>query len=86
MTLNPQNKMNRSRSAIALIAAIVLSLLIITPFVLAIHNYDWGVALVFISPLLVWWLMRMGKSLERWARNEPDRLPPDPDFPDDINK
>jgi hypothetical protein len=43
------------------------------------------VGLVFVSPVFVWLLLRVGRALERWARNEPDTLPPDPDYPDDTD-
>ncbi len=71
------------RKTIALIAGIVICLLVVTPFALAINRFDWGVGLILVAPLLVWLLLRMGRALERWARNESDRVPPDPDFPDD---
>lgn len=75
--------MSRSRKAIALLTGMAVCVLAVTPFALAINRFDWGVGLLLVAPLFVWLLMRVGKALERWARNEPDTPPPDPDFPDD---
>jgi hypothetical protein len=72
------------RKAIALIAGIAICILLITPFALAINSFDWGVGLLLVAPLLVWFLLWVGKALERWAHNEPDGPPPDPDFPDEL--
>ena len=74
---------NKRRKALALITGTVLCTLLITPFVLAINSYDWGVGLLLIAPLVVWLLIRAGKALERWANNEADTPPVDPDFPDE---
>jgi hypothetical protein len=75
--------MSISRKAIALVTGIAICILAVTPFALAINRFDWGVGLILVAPVLVWLLLRVGKVLERWARNEPDTLTPDPDFPDD---
>lgn len=75
--------MSRSRQAVALIGGVVLCIVAVTPFALAINRFDWGVGLILVAPLLVWLLLRVGRALERWARNEPDAPPIDPDFPDD---
>lgn len=75
--------MNTPRHAIALLAGIAVCVLAVTPFALAINRFDWGVGLLLVAPLLVWVLLRIGKALERWARNESGKPPPDPDFPDD---
>jgi hypothetical protein len=72
------------RKAIALIAGIAICILLITPFALAINSFDWGVGLLLVAPLLVWFLLWVGKALERWAHNEPDGPEPDPDFPDEL--
>ena len=71
------------RKAVALIAGIGLCTLVVTPFALAINRFDWGVGLLLVAPVMVWLLLRMGKALESWARNESDAPPVDPDFPDD---
>jgi hypothetical protein len=77
--------MNRFRLAIALSLGLVLGSALMIPFVLAINNYDWGVGLMLLAPLLVWVLMRIGKGLEAWARNLSGELTQDPDFPDDSD-
>ncbi|MCB1687691.1 MAG: hypothetical protein KDI33_04370 [Halioglobus sp.] len=74
--------MNVSREAVALTTGVILCILAVTPFVLAIKYLDGGVGLILVSPVLIWLLLRAGKKLERWARNEPDTTPPDPDYPD----
>lgn len=71
------------RKTIALLSGIALCIMTVTPLALAINHYDWGVGLLLVAPLFVWLLLRAGKALERWACNEPDTLPPDPDFPED---
>ncbi len=76
--------MRVSREAVALVAGVVLCIAAVTPFVLAINYYDWGVGLMLAAPVFVWLLLQAGKKLERWARNEPDTDPPDPDYPDDA--
>lgn len=75
--------MSTLRPAIALVTGVVICILAITPFALAINRFDWGVVLLLVAPLIVWLLLRMGRALERWARNEPNIPPHDPDFPDD---
>lgn len=74
--------MNMSREAVALITGVILCTIVVTPFVMAIKYFDGGVGLILISPVLVWLLLWAGKRLERWARNESDAPPPDPDYPD----
>ena len=74
--------MSTARKVIALISGVALCTLAVTPFALAINHFDWGVGLILLAPLFIWCLLRLGKALERWARNEPDVLPPDPDYPD----
>lgn len=68
----------------ALVLGLLLCAAMLTPFVLAINRFDWGVGLLPLAPLLVWLLLRSGKALERWARNDTDTAPPDPDFPDQL--
>jgi len=75
--------MSTTRKAIALAAGIFVCALVVTPFVLAINRFDWGVGLLLVAPVLVWLLMRTGKALERWAHHEPGTRPSDPDYPDD---
>lgn len=75
--------MGNARKLIALLLGVALCILAVTPFALAIHRFDWGVGLLLVAPVLVWLLLRAGRALERWARNEHRALPPDPDFPDD---
>jgi hypothetical protein len=75
--------MSTSRKTFALVSGIAICLAVMTPFVLAINQFDWGVGLVFVSPLVIWLLLRVCRRLERWARNETETLPPDPDYPDD---
>lgn len=71
------------REGVALVAGVSLCILAVTPFVLAINTFDWGVGLLLIAPVFVWVLLWAGKKLERWARNTPTAPPPDPDYPDD---
>ena len=75
--------MNISREAFALALGVILCIIVVTPFVMAIKYLDGGVGFILASPVLVWLLLWAGKKLERWARNEPDTPPPDPDYPDE---
>ncbi|MCB1729809.1 MAG: hypothetical protein KDI21_04935 [Halieaceae bacterium] len=75
--------MSSPRQALALVVGIAICVLVITPFALAINRYDWGVGLLLVAPVLVWLLLRAGRRLERWSRNETDGPPPDPDYPED---
>lgn len=75
--------MSSARQALALVVGIAVCVLVITPFALAINRYDWGVGLLLVAPVLVWLLLRAGRRLERWSRNETDGPPPDPDYPED---
>ena len=75
--------MSSPRQALALVVGIAVCVLVITPFALAINRYDWGVGLLLVAPVLVWLLLRAGRRLERWSRNETDGPPPDPDYPED---
>ncbi len=75
--------MRSPRQALALVVGIAVCVLVITPFALAINRYDWGVGLLLVAPVLVWLLLRAGRRLERWSRNETDGPPPDPDYPED---
>ena len=75
--------MSSARQALALVVGIAVCVLVITPFALAINRYDWGVGLLLVAPVLVWLLLRAGRRLERWSRNETDGPTPDPDYPED---
>lgn len=77
--------MKSSREAVALIAGVTLCILTVTPFVLVVNTFDWGVSLMIIAPVFVWLLMWIGKRLERWAHNEDTAPLTDPDYPDDAN-
>lgn len=77
--------MSRFRLVLALLLSLLVSAVLVIPFVLAINSYDWGVALLLLAPLLVWVLMRIAKGLEDWARKTTVGPPPDPDFPDDCD-
>ncbi|MCB1700386.1 MAG: hypothetical protein H6985_11715 [Pseudomonadales bacterium] len=76
--------MSGPRQAFALVVGIAVCVLVITPFALAINSFDWGVGLLLVAPVLVWLLLRAGRRLERWSRNESDRPAPDPDYPEDT--
>ncbi len=72
-----------SRKVIALLAGIALCVVVVTLFALAINRFDWGVGLMLVAPLVTWLVLKMGKSLERWANGPTAAAPVDPDFPDD---
>ncbi|MEZ5491000.1 MAG: hypothetical protein R3F50_11875 [Gammaproteobacteria bacterium] len=75
--------MSKARQSFAIAIGIAICVLTVTPFALAINRFDWGVGLLLVAPLLVWLLLRMGRRLERWSRDETDIPLPDPDYPED---
>lgn len=77
--------MKVSREAIALFAGTVIGILVVTPFVLAIKYFDLGVSLILAAPALIWLLLRGARRLDRWAHNEGESPPPDPDYPEDAD-
>lgn len=66
-----------------LFAGVTIVTGLVSLFALAINRFDWGVGLIFFAPLVVWLLLRLGGSLERWANGRRDAETQDPDFPDD---
>lgn len=56
-----------TRHTIAFAATGAASLLAISLLALGINIYDWGVALMFLAPLVIYGLVQMGRRLERWA-------------------
>ena len=75
--------MSNARPAVALIVGTAICIFAVIPFAWSIKHFEWGVGLLLVAPVFVWVLLRIGRRLERWSRNESNSLPADPDFPDD---
>jgi drug/metabolite transporter (DMT)-like permease len=76
-----EQALSRWRKPLALTVAVVGCIILITPFVVAVRYFDWGVFLLVLAPAVVAILMMLGRRLERWAVPRPEQ--PDPDYPDD---
>ncbi|TDB04744.1 hypothetical protein [Halomonas marinisediminis] len=59
---------SRTRPILAVAAWCLVAVALVLPLVWLINNRDWGVGLILLAPLLVYGLMRLGRSLESWAR------------------
>jgi hypothetical protein len=67
--------MSKRRYQIAFVTAGVVFLVVVTALALTIKTQQWGVAVMFVVPFIVYWLMKLARALENWARadeEEPD--------------
>lgn len=56
------------RVVIALLIGGVIFLAVMTPLAWIINTQDWGVAMIFPAPFIVYGLMKLARRLEDWAR------------------
>lgn len=63
----------QTRGVIAILIGAVVLLVVVTPVAWIINNKDWGVAMIFPAPFIVYGLMVMVRRLEDWARAVPKR-------------
>ncbi len=62
--------MGRQRHYLAFAAAIAIALAVIGTLAWLINSNDWGIALIFIAPLIVWGLYRIARRLDQWAQGD----------------
>ncbi|MDW7745489.1 hypothetical protein [Halomonas sp.] len=65
----------QTRLILAVAAWCLVAVALVLPLVWLINNRDWGIGLMLLVPFLVYALMRLGRTLEGWARATP---PPEP--------
>jgi hypothetical protein len=63
--------MQVSRASIAVVIGLLVALAVIAPLAWLINTRDWGVALMLLVPFIVYGLIRLARSLARWA-NPPE--------------
>lgn len=68
----------RHRLILALAAWCLTTVAVMLPLLWLLNNRDWGVALMLLAPFVIYALMRLGRTLETWAR----ATPPPPLTPD----
>lgn len=56
------------RAAIALLIGGLIFLAVVIPVAWIINTRDWGVAMIFPAPFIVYGLMRVARRLEDWVR------------------
>ncbi|XKE45358.1 hypothetical protein LG302_18725 [Halomonas organivorans] len=61
------------RLVLAVVAWLLAATAVVLPLAWGIHARDWGVALMLVVPVAVYGLLRLGRTLEAWART---RSPP----------
>lgn len=59
--------MSRQRPAIALLLGLTAAVAVLAPLAWLINTHDWGILLMFVAPLAVWGLIRLGRRLADWA-------------------
>lgn len=63
----------KARATIAILIGAVIFLAVMIPVVWIINNKDWGVAMIFPAPFIVYGLMVVARRLDDWARAAPRR-------------
>lgn len=63
----------KARAVIAILVGGLVFLAVVTPLAWLIHTRDWGVALIFPAPLIVYALMVVARRLDDWVRAAPER-------------
>ncbi|MFD2190675.1 hypothetical protein [Pistricoccus aurantiacus] len=56
------------RAVIALLIGGLIFLAVVLPVAWIINTQDWGVAMIFPAPFIVYGLMKVARRLEEWAR------------------
>lgn len=57
----------QQRQVIALSLLITSAVIAVSLLALGINTYDWGVALMFLAPFVVYGLIRLWRVLDNWA-------------------
>lgn len=63
----------RVRAVIAILIGAVIFLAVVVPVAWVINNKDWGVAMIFLAPFIVYGLMVLARRLDDWVRAAPKR-------------
>ncbi|MFG6158839.1 hypothetical protein ACGTNG_08525 [Halomonas sp. 1390] len=61
----------RTRLILAVATWCLVAVAVVLPLAWLINTRDWGVALMLVVPFAVYGLLRLGRSLEGWARATP---------------
>lgn len=56
------------RAVVALLIGGVIFLAVVIPVAWIINTRDWGVAMIFPAPFIVYGLMKVARRLEDWVR------------------
>lgn len=59
--------MTSKRPAIALCLGLLAAVAVMLPLVWVINTQDWGILLMFVAPVAVYGLIRLGRRLAEWA-------------------
>ncbi|WP_048305671.1 hypothetical protein [Halomonas sp. PR-M31] len=62
-----------ARAVIAILLGAVIFLAVIIPVAWIINTQDWGVAMIFPAPFIVYGLMVLVRRLDDWVRAAPKR-------------
>jgi energy-converting hydrogenase Eha subunit A len=62
-----------ARAVIAILIGAVIFLAVMVPVAWIINNKDWGVAMIFPAPFIVYGLMIVARRLDDWVRAAPKR-------------
>ncbi|SHE33789.1 hypothetical protein SAMN02745148_00175 [Modicisalibacter ilicicola DSM 19980] len=62
-----------ARAVIAILVGGVVFLAVVIPVAWIINTQDWGVAMIFPAPLIVYGLMVVARRLDDWVRRDPRR-------------
>lgn len=56
---------NALRHRLALAAGLALAVTLLTPLAWLIHHRDWGVLLMPLVPVVIWWTLKVWRYLEQ---------------------
>ncbi|MGC3875213.1 hypothetical protein ACPF7Z_18340 [Halomonas sp. GXIMD04776] len=62
-----------ARAVIAILLGAVIFLAVVIPVAWIINTKDWGVAMIFPAPFIVYGLMVVARRLDEWVRADPKR-------------
>jgi membrane protein implicated in regulation of membrane protease activity len=62
-----------TRAVIAIVVGGLVFLAVVIPVAWIINNKDWGVAMIFPAPFIVYALMVVARRLDDWVRRDSGR-------------
>lgn len=62
-----------ARAVVAVLIGAVIFLAVVVPVAWIINTKDWGVAMIFPAPFIVYGLMVLVRRLDDWVRAAPKR-------------